>query len=200
MTYLLDLLAHKVHYDDNVDEWLDLTHEMVHVFSDAAEEATFDGYSRVGDCFMCARSGPLARHCREDGAPAECVAVQAAPAAEGGGVAADARMDDAAVDSSDDEGVPRGGGSGEAAESGAESAEPDAPEPPARAPSPAADVRPHSGEMLQCAGCRDRFHFECLDKPLEKRPHVWDNWRCLSCKLCKVTMSNHEPRMTSNPS
>ena len=178
---------HEVHYDDNVDEWLDLAHEMVHVFSDEAEEATFDGFSRVGDCYMCGRSGRLVQPA-EEAAPAAlgpvCAPVEAAPAAEGDGVASDAHVD-AAADSSDDD-VACEGGSGEEAETGAEAAAPDAPEPSPRAPSPAGDVRLHSGEMLQCAGCRDRFHFECLDKPLEKRPKVWDTWRCLSCKLCKV--------------
>ena len=40
------------------------------------------------------------------------------------------------------------------------------------------------GDMLQCGECFDRFHFSCLDKPLEARPDLWPAWRCLACKLC----------------
>ena len=49
---------------------------------------------------------------------------------------------------------------------------------------PQALVDMEKGDMLQCGACHDRFHFSCLDKPLESRPDLWPTWRCLTCKVC----------------
>ena len=164
----------------------------VHVFLDPREEADFNAYKETGSCFFCGLSGKLAREASSIDAAASAATTTDTKTdtdASGAEAPAETPVTESSAESAP---VEQLAGVGVLVETETDAMEVEGAEVGGNGsavtlPRPETAAAPMvCGDMLQCQGCGDRFHFGCLDTNLESKPETWSTWRCLECKTCQV--------------